>query len=92
VCSFSNCPSSFNFDPIVGYGIPKDLQEKVFKFTYEGQATELRHGSVVIAAITSCTNTSNLNVMLATGLVAKHGIEVGLQISSYIIAAKNCSI
>ncbi len=30
--------------------------------------------------------------MLATGLVAKHGIEAGLQISSYIIAAKNCSI
>jgi aconitate hydratase len=49
---------------------PKDLQEKVFKFTYVGQPTELRHGIVVIAAITSCTNTSNPNVMLATGLVA----------------------
>jgi aconitate hydratase len=71
---------------------PKDLQEKVFRFTYEGQPTELRHHSVVIAAITSCTNTSNRNVMLATGLVAKHGIEAGLQISSYIIVAKNCSI
>jgi aconitate hydratase len=48
---------------------PKD-QEKVFKFTYVAQPTELRHGIVVIAAITSCTNTSNPNVMLATGLVA----------------------
>jgi aconitate hydratase len=38
----------------------------------------LRHGSVVIAAITSCTNTSNPSVMLAAGLVAKKAIERGL--------------
>ncbi|MFU8784111.1 aconitate hydratase AcnA [Aliidiomarina sp.] len=39
----------------------------------------LRHGDVVIAAITSCTNTSNPSVMLAAGLVAKKAIEKGLQ-------------
>jgi aconitate hydratase len=39
----------------------------------------LRHGSVVIAAITSCTNTSNPSVMLAAGLLAKKAVECGLQ-------------
>jgi aconitate hydratase len=39
---------------------------------------EVRHGSVVIAAITSCTNTSNPSVMLAAGLLAKRAVEVGL--------------
>src|SRR3954452_24823594 len=40
---------------------------------------ELDHGSVVIAAITSCTNTSNPQVMVAAGLVAKRAVELGLQ-------------
>src|SRR5260370_35249834 len=39
---------------------------------------QLRHGSVVIAAITSCTNTSNPSVMLAAALVAKKSVERGL--------------
>jgi len=42
-------------------------------------ATQICHGSVVIAAITSCTNTSNPSVMLAAGLVAKKAVEKGLQ-------------
>jgi aconitate hydratase len=42
-------------------------------------ADELRHGSVVIAAITSCTNTSNPSVMLAAGLLAKKAVERGLE-------------
>ncbi len=41
----------------------------------------LRHGSVVIAAITSCTNTSNPSVMLAAGLVAKKAVERGLSVN-----------
>ncbi len=41
----------------------------------------LRHGSVVIAAITSCTNTSNPSVMLAAGLVAKKAVERGLAVN-----------
>ncbi len=40
----------------------------------------LRHGSVVIAAITSCTNTSNPSVMIAAGLLAKKAVERGLQV------------
>jgi aconitate hydratase len=42
-------------------------------------AEELRHGSVVIAAITSCTNTSNPSVMLAAGLLAKKAVERGVR-------------
>ena len=44
----------------------------------DGQSFELNHGSVVIAAITSCTNTSNPSVMLAAGLVAKKAVEKGI--------------
>ena len=44
----------------------------------------LKHGSVVIAAITSCTNTSNPSVMLAAGLVAKRAVEKGLTVPDYV--------
>src|SRR5271170_3056226 len=44
----------------------------------------LRHGSVVIAAITSCTNTSNPSVMLAAGLLAKKAVEHGLEVPSTV--------
>jgi aconitate hydratase len=45
---------------------------------------EIGHGSVLIAAITSCTNTSNPSVMLAAGLVAKKAVERGLTVSSTV--------
>ena len=51
-----------------GYGIPQDKQNVEVPFVYEGQEYTLRHGSVVIAAITSCTNTSNPSVMLGAGV------------------------
>jgi len=44
----------------------------------------LHHGSVVIAAITSCTNTSNPSVMLAAGLLAKKAVERGLQVPAWV--------
>jgi len=47
-------------------------------------ATELDHGSVVIAAITSCTNTSNPSVMIAAGLVAKKAVERGLMSKPWV--------
>jgi aconitate hydratase len=46
--------------------------------TYEGETFHLDHGSVVIAAITSCTNTSNPAVMVGAGLLAKSAVERGL--------------
>jgi aconitate hydratase len=47
-------------------------------YEYNGQTYPLRDGAVVIAAITSCTNTSNPSVMMAAGLVAKKAVEKGL--------------
>jgi len=50
----------------------------------DGVDCKLRHGSVVIAAITSCTNTSNPSVMIAAGLVAKKAVERGLQSQPWV--------
>lgn len=65
---------------VQGFAVPKEVQEKAVKFSFNGQPAELKHGSVVIAAITSCTNTSNPSVMLGAGLVAKKACELGLQV------------
>jgi len=48
------------------------------KTTIDGKDVDLAHGSVVIAAITSCTNTSNPSVLMAAGLLAKKAVEKGL--------------
>jgi aconitate hydratase len=50
----------------------------------DGTETELDHGHVVIAAITSCTNTSNPSVMIAAGLVAKNAVERGLESKPWV--------
>ncbi|MBK1881461.1 aconitate hydratase [Luteolibacter pohnpeiensis] len=54
------------------------------KEAFEPISTSLRHGSVLIAAITSCTNTSNPSVMLAAGLVAKKANELGLTVAPFV--------
>ena len=54
------------------------------KVLVAGRECELTHGSVVIAAITSCTNTSNPDVMLAAGLVAKKAHERGLETKPWV--------
>ena len=54
----------------------KDVQEE--------PAAQLKHGSVVIAAITSCTNTSNPSVMLTAGLVARKAVEAGLRVPPFV--------
>jgi aconitate hydratase len=51
---------------------------------HNGKAMELAHGDVVIAAITSCTNTSNPSVMVAAGLLAKKAVEKGLTIPPFV--------
>src|SRR5262249_873575 len=45
---------------------------------------DIKHGDVVIAAITSCTNTSNPSVMLGAGLLAKNAVEKGLEVPAYV--------
>jgi aconitate hydratase len=59
---------------------PEDLQ-KPYR-TYDG--IDLRNGDVLIAAITSCTNTSNPGVLLAAGLLAKKAVELGLTVKPHI--------
>jgi aconitate hydratase len=50
----------------------------------DGTETELDHGHVVIAAITSCTNTSNPSVMIGAGLLAKNAVERGLEVKPWV--------
>ncbi len=52
--------------------------------TSDGKNFDLKHGDVVIAAITSCTNTSNPSVMVAAGLLAKKAVEKGLKVSPQV--------
>ncbi|XP_069095761.1 cytoplasmic aconitate hydratase isoform X1 [Pleurodeles waltl] len=67
-----------------GFQIAPEHHDGSVKFKYNGRDFELAHGSVVIAAITSCTNTSNPSVMLGAGLLAKKAIEAGLTVKSYV--------
>jgi len=67
-----------------GYELkPEDVKRKA-KVGANGGSYEIGHGAVVIAAITSCTNTSNPFVMVAAGLVAKKAIEKGLAVKPYV--------
>jgi aconitate hydratase len=61
-----------------------DRVEKLLPGEFPMAAVELHHGDIVIAAITSCTNTSNPGVMLAAGLLAKKAVERGLNTSKAI--------
>lgn len=65
-----------------GYGL-KSITNSI-KFNYKGTEYSLENGSIVIAAITSCTNTSNPDVMLGAGLLAKKAVELGLSVKPYI--------
>ena len=65
-----------------GYGLPSATAKSAF--TYGGKDYELHNGSVVLAAITSCTNTSNPDVLVCAGLLARKAIEKGLSVAPYI--------
>lgn len=67
-----------------GFGLSAEEAAKKVKISYQGSDYELTHGSIVIAAITSCTNTSNPDVMLAAGLVAQKALAKGLKVKPYI--------
>ncbi len=62
---------------------PERTTKKV-KITLDGAETELDHGHVVIASITSCTNTSNPSVMLAAALLAKNAVDKGLAVKPWV--------
>jgi aconitate hydratase len=67
-----------------GFGLSAEDVKKSATFKSNGSSAQLAHGAVVIAAITSCTNTSNPSVMLAAGLVAKKAVDKGLQVPKYV--------
>ena len=67
-----------------GFGVPEEKRGASSTLTYEGKEYPINHGDVVIAAITSCTNTSNPAVLLAAGLVCKKAKELGLMTKPYI--------
>lgn len=73
-----------------GFAVPKESQSKVVEFMFHGTPAQLRHGDVVIAAITSCTNTSNPSVMLGAALVAKKARELGLEVSFLLFVLVSC--
>lgn len=64
-----------------------DTPEQLPPGAFPKAESELHHGSVLIAAITSCTNTSNPSVMLAAGLVAKKAVERGLAVNPVVKAS-----
>ncbi len=59
-------------------------KKKICTLVVSGEQMELCDGSIVIAAITSCTNTSNPAVLLGAGLMAKKAVEKGLQVPSFV--------
>jgi aconitate hydratase len=63
---------------------PVHGEEKGEPCEHNGEKFTLKHGAVVIAAITSCTNTSNPSVMLAAGLLAKKAVEKGLRTRPWV--------
>ncbi|MDX1413016.1 MAG: aconitate hydratase AcnA [Candidatus Promineifilaceae bacterium] len=66
-----------------GLGLQEDELART-AIVSNGQEVEIGHGAVVIAAITSCTNTSNPSVMLAAGLLAKNAVDKGLTVPPYV--------
>ena len=69
--------------PVTENGFGKKAEE-FSTVTAEVAGTKLAHGSVLIAAITSCTNTSNPSVMLAAGLLAKKAVAKGLKVNPLV--------
>ncbi|MEK6256768.1 MAG: aconitate hydratase AcnA, partial [Chloroflexota bacterium] len=67
-----------------GFELEAAAVDQKANFGTNGSQVEMGHGAVVIAAITSCTNTSNPFVMLAAGLVAKNAVEKGLNVRPYV--------
>ncbi|MFZ1462664.1 MAG: aconitate hydratase AcnA [Anaerolineae bacterium] len=67
-----------------GFALSPESTGAAATVSYEHETIDLRHGSVVIAAITSCTNTSNPSVMIGAGLVAKKAVERGLRVAPYV--------
>jgi len=67
-----------------GFGLDGEQIQESAEVGSNGSSVEMGHGAVVIAAITSCTNTSNPSVLISAGLVAKKAVERGLAVKPYV--------
>jgi len=67
-----------------GFGFSEDQVNKNYSLQSGNQFFQVSHGFTAIAAITSCTNTSNPTVMIAAGLVARKAVEKGLKVPSFV--------
>ncbi len=67
-----------------GFALDEAACQRTAVVQTNGQGTEIAHGAVVIAAITSCTNTSNPSVMLAAGLLARKAVARGLRVPPHV--------
>jgi aconitate hydratase len=67
-----------------GYELTPEALARKAKVGTNSESYEIGHGAVVIAAITSCTNTSNPSVMVAAGLLARKAVEKKLKVRSYV--------
>src|SRR5205823_4738640 len=63
---------------------PDRVSSAALDSDFPAAVADLHHGDVLIAAITSCTNTSNPSVMIAAGLLAKKAVEKGLRVSPVV--------
>ena len=87
--ALSGMKQSFNqslVDPIAkgGFELSEDKLATVETVANNGHSSQIGHGAVVIAAITSCTNTSNPSVMIASGLLARNAVEKGLDVHPWV--------
>ncbi|WP_099355274.1 aconitate hydratase AcnA [Fredinandcohnia onubensis] len=68
-----------------GYGLtPEEINKEITVKFNDGEEVKMKTGDIAIAAITSCTNTSNPYVMLGAGLVAKKAVEKGLEVPKFV--------
>ncbi|HSG42425.1 MAG TPA: aconitate hydratase AcnA [Anaerolineales bacterium] len=67
-----------------GFELAPEAVNAEATFGTNGDSMKMKHGAVVIAAITSCTNTSNPSVMVGAGLLAKKALEKGLNVKPYV--------
>ncbi|MEQ9104944.1 MAG: aconitate hydratase AcnA [Rhodothermales bacterium] len=67
-----------------GFGLDEDALSATGTYSDGKHELQLKHGDVTIAAITSCTNTSNPSVMIGAGLVAKNAVERGLKVKPFV--------
>lgn len=67
-----------------GFALDEAALQRKATVANNGHSSEITHGAVAIAAITSCTNTSNPSVMVAAGLVAKKAVEKGLTVPPHV--------